>query len=32
MKQTYLQFKREEWESYVNHVSDWEVEKYMKFY
>ena len=32
MKKTYLQFKREEWESYINHVSDWEVDKYMKFY
>jgi len=32
MKKTFLEFKREEWESYMNHVSDWEVEKYMKFY
>ena len=32
MKKTYLEFKREEWESYINHVSDWETEKYMKFY
>ena len=32
MKKTYLEFKRDEWESYINHVSDWEVEKYMKFY
>ena len=32
MKTTYLQFKRDEWDSYSNHVSDWEVQKYMKFY
>lgn len=32
MKKTYLQFKRDEWDSYANHVSDWELEKYMKFY
>ena len=32
MKKTYLEFKREEWESYINHVSDWETKKYMKFY
>lgn len=32
MKDTYLQFKREEWDSYTNHISDWEVSKYMKFY
>ncbi len=32
MKDTYLQFKRDEWASYTNHVSDWEVSKYMKFY
>jgi len=32
MKKTYLDFKREEWENYINHVSDWEVDKYLKFY
>ena len=32
MADTYVQFKREEWESYMNHVSDWERERYLKFY
>jgi len=32
MKDTYLQFKRDEWESYINHVSDWETARYLKFY
>jgi glutamine synthetase len=32
MANTYVQFKREEWESYMNHVSDWERDRYLKFY
>ena len=31
MKASFLKYKREEWESYQNHVSDWEVERYLKF-
>ena len=31
MKAAYLSFKRAEWESYQNHVSDWEVDRYLKF-
>jgi glutamine synthetase len=29
---TYAGFKRREWESYHSHVSDWERERYLKFY
>jgi len=29
MKETYIDFKRGEWESYLNHVSDWEVNRYL---
>ena len=32
MAKTYVDFKRKEWESYLNHVSDWESERYLKFY
>ena len=32
MWRTYLDFKRDEWEGYMNHVSDWEVDRYLKFY
>jgi len=32
MFNTFVDFKREEWELYLNHVSDWEVERYLKFY
>ena len=32
MFNSYLEFKRAEWEDYHNHVSDWEVERYLKFY
>ena len=31
MKDAYIAFKRDEWESYTNHVSDWEVKRYLKF-
>ncbi len=32
MWRTYLDFKRLEWEEYMNHVSDWEVGRYLKFF
>ncbi len=32
MKDTYVAFKRDEWLSYLNHVSDWERQRYLKFY
>lgn len=32
MKQSWLDFKRQEWASYINHVSDWEKSRYLKFF
>lgn len=32
MKKTWVDFKRDEWLSYLNHVSDWERARYLKFY
>jgi glutamine synthetase len=32
MAKTYVDFKRNEWESYMNHVSDWERQQYLKFF
>ena len=32
MFETFVDFKRNEWEQYHNHVSDWEVSRYLKFY
>jgi glutamine synthetase len=32
MYQTYIDFKSQEWESYHNHVSDWEIQRYLKFF
>ncbi len=32
MFKTYVEFKRSEWEEYHNHVSDWEVDRYLKFF
>jgi glutamine synthetase len=29
---TFTQFKRQEWEQYHNHVSDWERDRYLKFF
>lgn len=29
---TWSEFKRAEWTSYINHVSDWEYQRYLKFY
>ena len=32
MFETWLDYKRQEWLVYLNHVSDWEVNRYLKFY
>jgi len=32
MFDTYTRFKRQEWEQYHNHVSDWERQRYLKFF
>lgn len=32
MFDSWLEFKRDEWSSYTNHVSDWEIKRYLKFY
>ena len=32
MFKSWLEFKRDEWHSYTNHVSQWEVARYLKFY
>lgn len=32
MFNAWIEFKREEWQSYTNHVSDWEVARYLKFF
>ena len=32
MFKSWLEFKRDEWHSYKNHVSEWEVQRYLKFY
>ncbi|WP_217983282.1 type III glutamate--ammonia ligase [Actibacterium ureilyticum] len=32
MFESWLGFKRQEWLSYLNHVSDWEVQRYLKFF
>ena len=32
MLETYVDFKRNEWEQYHNHVSDWEIGRYLKFW
>ena len=32
MFKAYASFRREEWESYHNHVSDWERARYLKFF
>lgn len=32
MFNAFVQFKREEWESYHNHVSDWETQRYLRFF
>ena len=32
MRDTCIEFKRDEWLSYLNHVSDWEYNRYLKFF
>ena len=32
MHKAWIDFKREEWSSYHNHVSDWEQDRYLKFF
>ena len=32
MTKSYLEYKRAEWEEYHNHVSDWEIARYLTFY
>ncbi len=32
MKKAWLDYKRDEWTSYINHVSDWEKSRYLKFF
>ncbi|MBF2078175.1 MAG: type III glutamate--ammonia ligase [Synechococcales cyanobacterium T60_A2020_003] len=32
MYKTYVEFKTQEWEEYHTHVSDWELQRYLKFF
>lgn len=32
MYDTYIDFKSQEWQEYHNHVSDWEIQRYLKFF
>jgi len=32
MWRAWIDFKRDEWQSYITHVSDWEKTRYLKFY
>ena len=32
MHTTFVDFKRAEWDAYLDHVSDWEVKRYLKFF
>jgi glutamine synthetase len=32
MYQTYIDFKSQEWEEYHSHVSEWEIQRYLKFF
>jgi glutamine synthetase len=32
MYKTYIDFKTQEWEEYHSHVSDWEMQRYLKFF
>ncbi|WP_008308650.1 type III glutamate--ammonia ligase [Leptolyngbya sp. PCC 6406] len=32
MQKTYTDFKRQEWEEYHTHISDWEIKRYLKFF
>ncbi|MBW8328774.1 MAG: glutamine synthetase [Thiobacillus sp.] len=32
MAETFAKFKRDEWEAYNTHVSQWEMDRYLKFF
>ena len=32
MFKSFVEYKRREWEEYHMHVSDWEIERYLKFF
>ena len=32
MYQTYIDFRRQEWNEYHTHISDWEIKRYLKFF
>jgi glutamine synthetase len=32
MFKAWLDYKREEWQSYTSHVTDWEKQRYLKFF
>ena len=32
MYKSYIEFKSQEWEEYHTHVSDWEIQRYLKFF
>ena len=32
MYQTYIDYKTQEWESFQTHVSEWEIDRYLKFF
>ncbi|UBF26833.1 type III glutamate--ammonia ligase [Kovacikia minuta CCNUW1] len=32
MAKTFTEFKSQEWQEYHNHVSDWEIQRYLKFF
>lgn len=32
MYNTYIDFKSQEWEEYHNHISNWEIQRYLKFF
>lgn len=32
MYQAFINYKQQEWEEYHNHVSDWEIQRYLKFF
>ncbi|MDA0266634.1 MAG: type III glutamate--ammonia ligase [Cyanobacteria bacterium] len=32
MYRTYVDFKRQEWDEYHTHISDWELQRYLKFF
>jgi glutamine synthetase len=32
MYETYINFKSQEWEQYHTHISDWEIQRYLKFF